>query len=1070
MYSADELHLRLRRSKKPIAIVVGSALSITRGSPSLGVPDVEGMIERIRARLTAEGLVDHLDRKLAKVNDADRYQAAFAVVNGILDSEVVDEIVHHAVLEARLAEAPSQFGGGDGEAAHWHLPRGTAALGRLVVEQRERFCGPILTTNFDPLISLAIQHAGGQVDRRVLDRDGHLPSTADSGDGVRVIHLHGYWRGSATLHLPQHLTAPRPKLFGSLRELLREHTVLVVGYGGWRDAFMEALAQVLDEPSAALDVLWCFHGDEANAKHRYRELLDKFERYPRFTAYCGVDGHELFDKLARRGRDDGRLRRDLGRKAAGSPRVSWKPDERQNRRHQPPDGPGSNASRSAKPPRVFISYSHDSEEHRARVLELAQRLRQDGVEAWLDRFEPAPPQGWPRWIVEEVQRAEFIVLVCTDAYRGQFERRDTFGQGQMTTFVGLLANQLLFEGELDYERAVPVIFAGTARDAIPLALRSALCHTLPTEYDALLGRLTRSLAIAPEPVRVAESESGGMPDELGPTDRLSLLEDELEQRSIAGMPAEDVREAMLALRRQIRQGPVLEPGDILAGRYRLIEEAGKGGFATVWKGYDRHEQRVVAVKILHGQWARDQSRIDRFESGARRMGSLRHEAVVQTLGAPQHDDFQRFCVMEWYEGGDLHRALSTGAIDRRTALEALARVAMGLAHAHEQDVVHRDVKPANILLDERGRGAISDFDLARAKDSTQGTRTAGLGTFAYAAPEQQEDASRVDWRADVYGLGMSVLFVLAGKDPPAFVAVTNPEFLDKVECSAGLRQALKTSVAYHTDQRTITCEALAAAIHEELRSPNVQVQDERFAPTRRDQPVDVIHVAGVELVRIPAGTFMMGSRSGEGPDDERPQHEVTLASFYLARTSVTNAQYGKYLAANPSAPKPEYWGDRRYNQPDEPVVKMSWEDAQGYCGWAGLVLPTEAQWEYACRAGTTTRYWSGNSEADLARVGWYNKNADGRLHAVAQKEANPFGLFDMHGNVFEWCRDNFGGYTTSPQGREGLRHEPAGVASRVLRGGCWDYTAVVARSACRFFDRPGNRFVIVGFRPAQGHP
>jgi formylglycine-generating enzyme required for sulfatase activity len=713
------------------------------------------------------------------------------------------------------------------------------------------------------------------------------------------------------------------------------------------------------------------------------------------------------------------------------------------------------------PPRVFISYSHDSEEHRDRVLGLAQQLRRDGVDAWLDQFEPAPPQGWPRWMLDEMQRAEFVVLVCSDSYRRQFENRDVSGAGRDTTFVGLLANQRLFEGVLDHERIVPVIFAGTVREAVPLAVRGALCHALPTEYDALLARLTRRLAIIPEPVGLAKPKSGGMPAELGPTDRLSLLTDELERRTIAGLPADDVREAILALRRQIRRGPVLEPGDVLAGRFRLVEEAGDGGFATVWKAYDRQQQRLVAVKVLHGQWTKDQSRIDRFESGARRMSSLRHEAVVETLGGPQHDESHRFCVMEWYGGGDLHRACSVGGIDRQTALAALARVAMGLAHAHEKGVVHRDVKPANILIDDRGRGAISDFDLARAKDSTQGTRTAGLGTFAYAAPEQQEDASRVDWRADVYGLGMSVLFVLAGKDPPVFVSVTNPGFLDEVECSAGLRHALKTAVAFHAEQRTITCEGLAKALHEELQGPRAQVQGERVAPTSEDRG-DVIDVAGVELVRIPAGKFMMGSAPHEGQSDEHPQHEVEIASFYLARTPVTVAQYGKYLAAHPDAPKPKYWGDRQFNQLDQPVVGVSWQDAEAYCKWAGLVLPTEAQWEYACRAGTTTRYSSGDSEADLARVGWYDENSGRRLHAVAEKEPNPFGLFDMHGNVFEWCGDNYDAYAIS--------HGGDGSASRVMRGGSWDFPAELARSAFRYYDLPGLRHNYVGFRAARGLP
>lgn len=233
-----------------------------------------------------------------------------------------------------------------------------------------------------------------------------------------------------------------------------------------------------------------------------------------------------------------------------------------------------------------------------------------------------------------------------------------------------------------------------------------------------------------------------------------------------------------------------------------------------------------------------------------------------------------------------------------------------------------------------------------------------------------------------------------------------------------------------------------------------------------------VEIAGIELVRIPGGTFLMGTAEDDeqGFRDERPQHDATLSDFYLARTPVTNAQYARFLAAHPEASVPVYWGDRKYNQPAQPVVGVSWADAQAYCDWAGLMLPTEAQWEYACRAGTTTRYWSGDEEQDLARVGWYDGNTEGQLHAVGEKKANPFGLLDMHGNVFEWCRDNWGSYTTSPRAGDGLRHEPVGDGYRVVRGGCWFDVARFARSAYRVSDHSGLRVHVVGFRPAQGHP
>ena len=201
--------------------------------------------------------------------------------------------------------------------------------------------------------------------------------------------------------------------------------------------------------------------------------------------------------------------------------------------------------------------------------------------------------------------------------------------------------------------------------------------------------------------------------------------------------------------------------------------------------------------------------------------------------------------------------------------------------------------------------------------------------------------------------------------------------------------------------------------------------------------------------------------------DESPQHEVELAEFCLGMHPVTNDEYGRYLEANPGTQEPKHWSDRKYNQSKQPVVGVSWEEANAYCKWAGLVLPTEAQWEYACRAGTTTAFWSGDGEEDLARVGWYHGNSEGRLHPVGEKPANPFGLHDMHGNVLEWCRDWFGSYEEDPaRGPEGER-EVKGSGVRVYRGGSFGDDAWNARSACRLNQHPSGRLHYLGFRAAR---
>jgi formylglycine-generating enzyme required for sulfatase activity len=152
-------------------------------------------------------------------------------------------------------------------------------------------------------------------------------------------------------------------------------------------------------------------------------------------------------------------------------------------------------------------------------------------------------------------------------------------------------------------------------------------------------------------------------------------------------------------------------------------------------------------------------------------------------------------------------------------------------------------------------------------------------------------------------------------------------------------------------------------------------------------------------------------------------------------------------------------------------VNVSWEDARRYCEWlsekSGLPvrLPSEAEWECACRGGTETEYGSGDEDADLARVGWYDANSGFETHPVAQKPANAFGLFDIHGNVREWCEDRWHDeYEGAPD--DGSAWVEGGSPDRVFRGGCWFYPAERCRSAHRRGWHPSISFFDLGFRPA----
>ncbi len=213
----------------------------------------------------------------------------------------------------------------------------------------------------------------------------------------------------------------------------------------------------------------------------------------------------------------------------------------------------------------------------------------------------------------------------------------------------------------------------------------------------------------------------------------------------------------------------------------------------------------------------------------------------------------------------------------------------------------------------------------------------------------------------------------------------------------------------------------------------------------------------IEWVKIPAGKFRMGSKERS----DETVHTVTLDSFYLSKTLVTFDQYDLFCEET-GRKKPD---DRGWGRSDRPVINVSWDDANDFCKWLSakmgenVHLPTEAQWEYACRAGTT-----GDRYGDLDEIAWYEKNSKGKTHPVAQKKPNAFGLYDMLGNVWEWCNDYYGDYPTeavaNPTG-------PGTGSLRVCRGGSWVRVAGDCACAFRFRYHPDGRGGGLGFRLAR---
>ena len=249
---------------------------------------------------------------------------------------------------------------------------------------------------------------------------------------------------------------------------------------------------------------------------------------------------------------------------------------------------------------------------------------------------------------------------------------------------------------------------------------------------------------------------------------------------------------------------------------------------------------------------------------------------------------------------------------------------------------------------------------------------------------------------------------------------------------------------------------------------NDSTQTEQATEATAEQPVESItQPLDRKFNKIPAGTFLMGSpETEEGRRDIETQHKVTITkAFYMQTTEVTQGQWMAVMGTEPwKGQRTSKWVKEGANYP---ASHVSWDDVVAFCQKLSAKegkkyrLPTEAEWEYACRAGTETTWSFGNDEKVLGDYAWYLKNTWGidekYAHQVGLKKPNAFGLYDMHGNVFEWCDDYYGGdyYRQSPA------QDPTGTvagSSRVLRGGSWIIFAGISRSALRVRFDAGSPF------------
>ncbi|MDX1996336.1 MAG: SIR2 family protein, partial [Thermoanaerobaculia bacterium] len=302
----EERLLSAHADGRPVVFLVGSGLTCPTAAGNPGVASVATVTARARDLLGTMA-------PASLSPGADGYQEVLRAVQGSRGPEAINRLVREAVLES-CPGGPSDLRAravrGDEAACDalakeptwWALRAGITALGELAVLAPEIYGRVVLTTNFDPLISVALRKAGARFYETLLPTDLSLEQTR--AEGCHVVHAHGYWSGSDTLHLPAQLEQPRPRFEASLRRLFGQACLVVLGYGGWADGFTRALFNVLEDGGAFPEVLWAFYStNEVDIRRNYASLLRRLEAGAlrlRVTFYQGIDSDLVLPRIVQR--------------------------------------------------------------------------------------------------------------------------------------------------------------------------------------------------------------------------------------------------------------------------------------------------------------------------------------------------------------------------------------------------------------------------------------------------------------------------------------------------------------------------------------------------------------------------------------------------------------------------------------------------------------------------------------------------------------------------------------------------------------------------------------------------